>query len=202
TTRLPPRCWRSATGPPAGRGRRSSSSPTPTESSPPRTPSGWQRTSRARSRPRSCPGRGTSSRRTRARRSPGGSRASSPERRCPTSVGHRRQEGRFAPLRRGAVDEQPKLLVAAVRELQRRTGLYDQDAAALELVPLRVVPLAHVDRERPVEDDEDLLLHRVDVAAADRAGRVAEEVGARPRHRLRQLGREGGGTLAARRPLE
>ena len=39
-----------------------------------------------------------------------------------------------------------------------------------ELVPLGIVALAHVNRERPVEDDEDLLLHVVDVAPPDEPG--------------------------------
>ena len=66
----------------------------------------------------------------------------------------------------------------------------------LELVPLGLVALAHVDRERPVEDDEHLLLDRVDVAPADRARRIAEEVRARPRHRVRELGDEARVALA------
>src|SRR4029079_3416963 len=88
----------------------------------------------------------------------------------------RREEGRLAPLGRGAVDEQPKLVVVAVRELEHGPRLDDEHAPALEDVLLRVVARAHVDRQRPVEDNEDLLLHRIAVAAADRAGRIAKEV--------------------------
>ena len=114
----------------------------------------------------------------------------------------RRQEDRLAPLRRGAVDEEPELGVSAVRELERRAGPDDQDASLRELVPLRRVALAHVDRQRPLEDDEDLLLNRVDVAASDGSGRVAEEVRPRARQALRKLGGEARVPLAPRLPVE
>ena len=63
-------------------------------------------------------------------------------------------------------------------------------------------PLAHVDRQRPVHDDEHLFLNRVDVAPADGAGRVAEEVRARVRHRVGELCRQAGITGPSRPPLE
>jgi hypothetical protein len=70
------------------------------------------------------------------------------------------------------------------------------------LVTLRLVTFPHVDRERPVEDDEDLLLDRVDVPPPYRAPRVAVQVRARPRHRVRELGGEPGVALAPRMPLQ
>ena len=42
------------------------------------------------------------------------------------------------------------------------------------LMPLRIVALAHVNRERPRDDDEDLLLHVVNVAPPLGARQVAE----------------------------
>jgi hypothetical protein len=51
-----------------------------------------------------------------------------------------------------------------VGELQRGAGLDDEEAAAPEHVFLGLVTFAHVDRQRPVQDDEQLLLDRVDVA--------------------------------------
>ena len=45
-----------------------------------------------------------------------------------------------------------------------------EDAASRQLVLLDRPVLAHVDRERAGEDDEDLLLDRVDVAAATAPG--------------------------------
>ena len=48
-------------------------------------------------------------------------------------------EGRVAPFGWSAVDEEPELVVAAIRQLERRPGLHDEDAAALELVALGIV---------------------------------------------------------------
>ena len=53
-----------------------------------------------------------------------------------------------------------------VAKLEGRSRLDDEDAAARQLVPLG--RLAEVDRQRPVEDDEDLLLDRVAVPLAAR----------------------------------
>ena len=67
-------------------------------------------------------------------------------------------------------------------------GLDDEDAALGKLVLLRLVTLAHVDRQRPGQDDEHLFLDRVDVTAPDRSRRVAEEVRARLGQRTGQPG--------------
>src|SRR5207244_3977382 len=85
-----------------------------------------------------------------------------------------REELSLAGHRRSAVDEEDELLVARVPELEDRPGLGDEDAAARDLVALGGV--AEVDRERPVEHDEDLLLGQVLVALAPCARRVAPEV--------------------------
>ena len=53
-----------------------------------------------------------------------------------------------------------------------RTRLDDQHAALEQLVLLDGAVLAHVDRERAVHDDEDLLLDRITVPAAGRPGRM------------------------------
>ena len=68
--------------------------------------------------------------------------------------------------------------------------------------PLRLVALAHVDRQRPLEDDEDLLLDRVDVPPPDGAGWVAEEVRAGLGQRMRDARGETRVALAPRLPVE
>jgi DNA-binding CsgD family transcriptional regulator len=102
--------------------------------------------------------------------------------------------------RRGAVDEHNELLVSRVAQLEDRPGPHDEDAPAFEDVALG--RLAEIDRERAVEDDEDLLLHLVGVASAARAGRIAPDVPARLGHRLREARDLAAAVVPARLPRE
>ena len=102
--------------------------------------------------------------------------------------------------RRRAVDEQHERVVAGVAELQDRAGLDDEDAAPLELVALR--RLAEIDRERPVEHDEDLLLRLVRMPLAARSRRIAPDVRARLRHRVGETGDGSPAAVVARHPVE
>ena len=88
-------------------------------------------------------------------------------RRAGGGLGNRVEELGLAGLGRRAVDEEDDLLVAGVAELEDRPSLDDHDAALRDLVPFR--RLAEVDRQRPVEDDEDLLLAQVAVPLPLRA---------------------------------
>ena len=94
----------------------------------------------------------------------------------PGRLGNRVEELGLAGLGRSSVDEEDELLLARVAELEDRAALDDDHAAARDLVALG--RLAKVDRQRAVEDDEDLLLTEVAVASALRARRVAPDVGA------------------------
>ncbi len=91
-------------------------------------------------------------------------------------------------------------VVARVAELQDRAGLHDENAAPLELVPLR--RLAEIDRERAVEHDEDLLLRLVRMPLAARARRIAPDVRARLRHRVGETGDGPSAAVVARHPVE
>ena len=171
---------------PTGRGRSSVRS------------SGWSRT-----RSRCGCSRATSARATRCASTP--ETASSCSRRprlsrpSPHETRWAREAGRLPPresrhpasaeevgarlLRRGAVDEDHDLVVAVVPQLERRPRLDHDHAVRRELDPLG--RLAEVHRQRPLEDDEDLLLRLVGVPPAAAARRVAPE----PRTRVRQPGR-------------
>ena len=115
-------------------------------------------------------------------------------------LGHAVEELGLAGDGRGAVDEEHELLVARVPQLERSPGLDDEDAAALDLVPLG--RLAEVDGQRAVEDDEDLLLRVVGVAPSDRSGRVAPDVGPRLRQRVREARDRAPAAVVARHPLD
>ena len=88
----------------------------------------------------------------------------------------------------------------AFRSCRIVPGLDDEHAAALELVALG--RLAEIDRERPVEHDEDLLLRLVGVALPARARRIAPDVRARLRHRVRETGGGPSAAVVARHPVE
>ena len=87
--------------------------------------------------------------------------------------------------RRRAVREDEDLLVTLVAHLERCTGMDYDYAAGLDVHPLPRVAEQH--RQRAAQRDEDLLLIRVEVAAAARVGRIAPH----PRPRLGHLGRLG-----------
>ena len=67
-------------------------------------------------------------------------------------------------------------------------------------MPLRRLP--EIDGQRPIEDDEDLLLRLVGVAPAARAGRVAPDVCARLRHRVREARHRAAAPVVALYPLD
>lgn len=87
------------------------------------------------------------------------------------------EEDGFAGDRRGAVDEEDELLRALVPDLERGVDVDGDDVARPGLDELGRLPDRQ--RERAGEDDEDLLLGVLDVAAAAGARRVAPD--ARPR---------------------
>ena len=115
-------------------------------------------------------------------------------------LGNVRVELSLPGFGRRAVDEEDELLVAGVAELEHGPDLDHEDTATRDLVPLG--RLAEVDRQRPVEYDEDLLLRMIRVALAARAGRVAPEVRARARHRIGEPGDRPRVVLAAWHPVE
>ena len=78
---------------------------------------------------------------------------------------------------RRAVDEEEDLLVALVPRLERRARMDGEHVSGVEVDPLRRV--LDEQREGAPEREEDLLLVRVEMAAATRPGRVAPEAGAR-----------------------
>jgi DNA-binding CsgD family transcriptional regulator len=102
--------------------------------------------------------------------------------------------------RRSAVDEEDELVLAGVPQLQDRPRLDDEHASPLELVALG--RLAEVDRERPLEDDEDLLLRLVRVPFAAGAERVAPQVRARLGQRVGETRDRPAAPVVARLPLE
>jgi DNA-binding CsgD family transcriptional regulator len=78
--------------------------------------------------------------------------------------------------------------------------LHDEDASALEHVPLG--RLAEVDRERAVEHDEDLLLHVIRVPLAACTRRITPDVRPRLRERVGEARDRAAGLVAARLPRE
>jgi hypothetical protein len=70
-----------------------------------------------------------------------------------------------------AVDEDEDLLAGLVAHLERRAGMDDDDSARLDVHPLPRLSEQH--RQRAAQRDEDLLLIRVEVAAAAGVGRIA-----------------------------
>src|SRR6185436_776333 len=95
-------------------------------------------------------------------------------RRRGSRLGHVVEEVGASRDGRGAVDEEDELVLSGVAELEDLAGLDDEDASPLELVALG--RLAQVDRKRPVEYDEDLLLHLVRVTPPARARRIPPDV--------------------------
>ena len=90
--------------------------------------------------------------------------------------------------RRRAVGEEEDLLAGLVARLKRRARVDDDDSARLDVHPLP--RLAEQHRQRAAQRDEDLLLVRVEMAAAARVRRIAPH----PRPRLghvRRLGQRG-----------
>jgi len=74
-------------------------------------------------------------------------------------------------LGRRAVDEADELLVRFIPQLQRGHRLDADDSARAEVDALGLVAEQH--RQRPGDDNEDLLLDVVPVPAACRVGRIA-----------------------------
>ena len=77
-------------------------------------------------------------------------------------------------LRRSAVDVEEELLRPFVYDLERRFGLDVDETALGDLLALRGI--AEVHRQCASDDDERLLLDRVQVPSALRPGLVAPEV--------------------------
>ena len=103
-------------------------------------------------------------------------------------------------LGRGAVDEEDELVLPGIPQLQDRLGLDDEDASALQQVPLGRI--AEVDGQRALQHHEDLLLCLVRVPLAACARRVAPEVRTRPRHRVGQARQRPPAAVVALGPLE
>jgi hypothetical protein len=101
--------------------------------------------------------------------------------RIPPRLHSRIEKLSAARLRRGAIRVHDNLFVAVVRRLQHRARRDVHDSPGRHVDALRWV--AEIHRQRPGQDDERLLLDRVSMASALRAGRIAPHAPARMRER-------------------